>query len=606
MDANTDLSTAPFRDARYAPRRLDIERRGDGSLLLANPTPYATQFLTTLQALDRWSAGAPDRVWLAERSGEGWRTVTYAEGAAMVAAAAGGLKGLGLKRGDALLILARNGIDHALISYAAMSQSVAVAPVSPQYGLAGADLSRLAYACGVLKPDAVYADDAAAFAGALDADFLKGLPVVASANPRPGDVPFDSLLSAPPAASIAEPDDIAKLLLTSGSTGSPKPVLYTHGMLAQVPQINAAMLPVVTGDQVICDWLPWSHTYGSTINLHGALVNGSLFVIDQGLPIPGAFDRTADLLARVRPTFYAGVPASFMLLAERLDRDPNFAAAFFDRLIGVGFGGAALPPGLIGQLQQAAQRAAGRGLVVGGGYGMTETAGIAATVYWENSRGDLIGLPPRGVRLRLYPLGDGRYEVRVKGPNVTPGYWHMPELTAHMFDEAGFYRTGDAVLFADPDKPATGLIFGGRLAEDFKLASGTFVRVGALRLALIEALSPVVKEAIIVGENQAEPGALLVIDPVELAAQAGAEGCGGLDWLAWRLPAARIGQGGSMAISRALITTLPPDRAAGEITDKGSLNQALCRRRRAGDIAVLYAGTGAGIIYPRPRPLPSR
>ncbi|HZZ36855.1 MAG TPA: AMP-binding protein, partial [Caulobacteraceae bacterium] len=232
MDGALDLTRTAIRDPRYAPRRLEVERRGDGSMVLFNPTPWSNAFATAVGPLAHWWKAAPDRVWLAERSGEGWRTVTYAEAHERVRALAGGLKGLGLPKGRPLLILARNGIEHALISYAAMGRAIPIAPVTPQYGLAGADLSRLAHAVEVLTPGAVYVDDATAFAAALDADFLGGLTVITGANGRPGDVTLESLYAAAPAPPIARPDDIAKLLLTSGSTGKPKAVINLHSALA--------------------------------------------------------------------------------------------------------------------------------------------------------------------------------------------------------------------------------------------------------------------------------------------------------------------------------------------------------------------------------------
>lgn len=586
MDANTDLSTAPFRDARYAPRRLDIERRGDGSLLLANPTPYATQFLTTLQALDRWSAAAPDRVWLAERSGEGWRTVTYAEGAAMVAGAAGGLKGLGLKRGDALLILARNGIDHALISYAAMSQSVAVAPVSPQYGLAGADLSRLAYACGVLKPDAVYADDAAAFAGALDADFLKGLPVVASANPRPGDVPFDSLLSGPPAVAIAEPDDIAKLLLTSGSTGRPKAVIGLHRNIS----INAAQIAACFDDPdppVVVNAAPWSHSLGANAILHMVLHRGGTLYIDAGQPTPAKMGETVRNLREVAPTYHNMVPAGWGLFVSELEKDDDLARTFFSRVRVLQYGGASLAQSIIDRVQAVSIRLTGERITFATGYGSTETGPTACNIHWLNGRGGMIGLPVPGTAVKLVPAGE-KFEIRVKGPQVSPGYLGEPELSAQAFDEEGFYRLGDAARAIDPADPEAGLMFDGRLVENFKLASGTFVAAGALRVAAVSAIGGAVSDAVVCGEGQEGVGLMLFLDPAGAAKLGSPEAVReaireGLE----RMNAAAKGGGGKVA--RALILDGAPDAASGELTDKGYINQAMARDRRPAELARLFA-----------------
>ena len=289
MDGST-LDTAPFRDARYAPRALRVETHGD-TLILRNPMPYSEAVRTTTEPLARWAAEAPDRVWLAERDGEGWRTVTYAQARDRIAALAGGLAGLGLSRSQPLLILARNGIDHALIAYAAMSLGAPAAPVSPQYGLKGADLTRLAYAVERLKPAAVYADDAEAFGDALAASFLAGLPVVASRNARAGDIAFDDLLQSEPVEPVARPEDIAKLLLTSGSTGRPKAVVCTHANIA----LNAAQIEACYADSeppVLVNSAPWSHSLGANAILHMVLHRGGTLYIDAGQPAPGRFAET--------------------------------------------------------------------------------------------------------------------------------------------------------------------------------------------------------------------------------------------------------------------------------------------------------------------------
>ncbi|MFA7264648.1 MAG: AMP-binding protein, partial [Caulobacter sp.] len=478
MDGNTQLSTAPFRDARYAPRRLDVERREDGSLVLANPTPVETTFTTTLDALVHWGGAAPDRVWLAERAGEGWRTVTYAAALRQVSALAGGLAGLGLKRGDCLLILARNTVDHALICYAAMSLGVAVAPVSPQYGLAGADLSRLAYACGVLSPDAVYADDAAAFAGALDADFLKGLPVVASVNARPGDIAFASLLDSPPTAFVARPDDTAKLLLTSGSTGRPKGVIGLHRNIAT----NAAQITACFDDPdppVVVNAAPWSHSLGANAILHMVLHRGGTLYIDAGQPTPGRFAETVRNLNEVSPTYHNMVPAGWALLASALETDEALARAFFKRVRVLQYGGAAMAQSILDRVQAVAIATIGERVSFATGYGSTETGPTACNIHWLNARSGMIGLPVPGTAVKLVPAGE-KFEIRVKGPQVSPGYLGEPELSAAAFDEEGFYRLGDAARAIDPADPQAGLMFDGRLVENFKLASGTFVAAGAL------------------------------------------------------------------------------------------------------------------------------
>ncbi|MDP1739339.1 MAG: feruloyl-CoA synthase [Caulobacter sp.] len=594
MNGDTSLSTAPFRDARYAPRRLDVQRRTDGSLVLANPTPVVAAFETMHGALVHWAAQAPERVWLAERAGEGWREVTYRQALPMVAALAGGLAGRGLKRGDCLLILARNGIDHALISYAAMALGVAVAPVSPQYGLAGADLSRLAYACGVLKPDAVYADDAAAFAGALEADFIRGLPVIASANARPGDIAFDSLLASAPAPFVAQPDDTAKLLLTSGSTGRPKAVICLHRNIAT----NAAQITACFDDPdppVVVNAAPWSHSLGANAILHMVLHRGGTLYIDAGQPTAARFAETIRNLSEVSPTYHNMVPAGWGLFASALEKDDALARTFFKRVRVLQYGGAAMAQSILDRVQAVAIKTIGERVSFATGYGSTETGPTACNIHWLNARSGMIGLPVPGTAVKLVPAGE-KFEIRVKGPQISPGYLGEPALSAEAFDEEGFYRLGDAARAIDPADPEAGLMFDGRLVENFKLASGTFVAAGALRVAAVSAIGGAALDAVVCGEGQDGVGLMLFLDPsfnarhpdpaeVREAIRSGLA----------RMNAAARGGGGK--IWRALILEDAPDAASGELTDKGYINQAMARDRRPAELARLFAETpGADIL----------
>ena len=585
---DASLSTAPFRDARYAPRRLEIERRADGALVLANPTPVDAAFTTTLDALAHWAVRAPDRLWLAERAGDGWRTVDYATALSQVSALAGGLQGLGLKRGDCLLILARNTVDHALIAYAAMGLGVAVAPVSPQYGLAGADLSRLAYACGVLSPDAIYADDAAAFAGALEADFLKGLPVVASANARPTDIAFDSLLTSAPTAFTAQPDDVAKLLLTSGSTGRPKAVIGLHRNIA----VNAAQIAACFDDPdppVVVNAAPWSHSLGANAILHMVLHRGGTLYIDAGQPTAARFAETVRNLKEVSPTYHNMVPAGWGLFASALEKDEALARTFFKRVRVLQYGGASMAQSILDRVQAVAVRTIGERVTFATGYGSTETGPTACNIHWLNARSGMIGLPVPGTAVKLVPAGE-KFEIRVKGPQISPGYLGEPVLSAEAFDNEGFYRLGDAARAIDPADPEAGLMFDGRLVENFKLASGTFVAAGALRVAAVSAIGGAALDAVVCGEGQEGVGLMLFLDPgynarhpdpadVREAIRSG---------LAKMNAAAR---GGGGKIWRALILDGAPDAASGELTDKGYINQALARDRRPAEVARLFAET---------------
>ncbi|KRA61559.1 feruloyl-CoA synthase [Caulobacter sp. Root655] len=594
MDGTSETH-APFRDARYAPRALEVEGRGD-VLVLRNPTPYSNTIQTVTAPLARWAAQAPNRIWLAERSpeneGGGWRTVTYGEAARRVSALAGGLSALGLARGQCLLILARNGVDHALIGYAAMSLGAAISPVSPQYGLKGADLTRLAFAVERLKPVAVYVDDAEAFGDALAAPFLAGLPVVASRNARPGDVRFEALQDSHPAAAVCRPSDPAKLLLTSGSTGQPKAVICTHANIA----LNAAQIAACYDDPdppVLVNSAPWSHSLGANAILHMVLHRGGSLYIDAGQPLAGKFDETVRNLREVATTYHNMVPAGWGMLVGELERDEALARKFFERVRVLQYGGASMAQSILDRVQAVAARTIGHRVTFAAGYGATETGPTACNIHWLNARSGMIGLPTPGTSVKLVPApserGGDKFEIRVKGPQVSPGYLDMPEASAEAFDEEGFYRLGDAARLADPADPSAGLVFDGRLVENFKLASGTFVAAGALRVAAVSAIGGVVSDAVVCGEGRDGVGLMLFLDPkaglllgdpatVRKAIEVGLE----------RLNATAKGGG---RVARALILDGAPDAASGELTDKGYINQALARDRRPAELARLFAET---------------
>lgn len=579
MDAELRIETAPFRDPRYAPRRLEVERRGDGVLILANPTPFSHRFQTALDALDHWREAAADRVWLAERAGEGWRTLTYGQAWAAITRLAGGLAARGLTGQRPILILAHNGVDHALLMYAALSQGTPVAPVSPQYGLAGANLARLTHACEVLKPAAVFTEDAQLFATGLAADCLAGLPVIAAARPAPGHIALGELEDAP-VSPAARPEDHAKYLLTSGSTGLPKAVIVTHRALA----LNSAQIAACFDDDeppVMVNSAPWSHSLGANSILHMAATRGGTLYVDAGQPTAARFAETVRNLREIAPTYHNMVPAGWMLLVDELEKDAELARTFFSRLRLMQYGGASLGQDVSDRLQAVAVRTVGEKISFASGYGATETGPTACNVHWPNDRMGLIGLPVPGTAVKLVPAA-GKLEFRVRGPQITPGYLGRPELSAQSFDEEGFYILGDAARLVDEDRPEEGLAFDGRISENFKLASGTFVPVGEVRIAAVSAVGGAVSDAVVCGEGQAALGLMFYPDPrrpraeVEDAVRAG-------------LAAHNARAKGGARIARALVLPDPPDGASGEITDKGYVAQSLARTRRAGALARLFA-----------------
>ncbi len=591
-------STAPERDPRYAPARLEVAPQPDGGLVLSNPTPVAGVFATTSGPLDHWGAAAPDRVWLAERSGQGWRTIGYGEGAARVAALAGGFAGLGLGPERPLLILARNGIDTAVATYAAMRIGAPAAPVSPQYGLPGADPSRLAHAVALIRPAAVFVDDAALFAPALqtlDADLPRisagGLEAVA-----PGTwVGLEQLQHAAAAADTGRSELPAKLLLTSGSTGAPKAVVLTHANMA----VNAAQIAACFDDPeppVTVNAAPWSHSLGANALLHMTTHRGGTLYVDKGQPVPGRFDATLQALAEVSSTYHNMVPAGWALLADALERDDALAATFFARLRVMQYGGAGLPQSLLDRVQAAGVRATGERITFAAGYGITETTPTATNVHWFNGRAGLLGLPVPGTAARLAPVGD-RLELRLKGPQIAPGYLQADGALRPLdLDEEGWLRTGDAVRLADEggDPRRGGLVFDGRLVENFKLATGAFVGAGPLRLAVLSAVGGVARDVVVCGEGRAGVGLLLFLNGEACAGLPGAAAAAHLrpdvreavrTGLA-KLNASAPGVGGRVA--RAMLLDHAPDVASGEMTDKGYLNQALARSRRAPLIEALF------------------
>lgn len=579
MDAELRIESAPFRDPRYTPRRVEVERRADGTLVLSNPTPFSQDFQTGLDALDHWRQTAPDRVWLAERDGEAWRTLTYGEAWRALTRLAGGLIARGLTGERPILILAHNGIDHALLMYAAMSQGTPVAPVSPQYGLAGANLARLTHACEVLKPAAVFTEDAERFATGLSAEVLAGLPVIAARNALPHHIDFADL-PAEAAPVAARPEHHAKYLLTSGSTGLPKAVIVTQQALA----LNSAQIAACFDDDeppVMVNSAPWSHSLGANSILHMCATRGGTLYIDAGQPTAARFAETVRNLREIAPTYHNMVPAGWMLLVDELEQDEALARTFFSRLRLMQYGGASLGQDVSDRIQAVAVRTVGERISFASGYGATETGPTACNVHWPNDRMGLIGLPIPGTAVKLVPVA-GKLEFRVRGPQVTLGYLGRPELSAQSFDEDGFYILGDAARLVDDARPEEGLAFDGRISENFKLASGTFVAVGEVRIAAVSAVGGAVTDAVVCGEGQAALGLMFYPDPrrarteVEAAVRTG-------------LAAYNAKAKGGGRIARALVLPDGPDSASGEITDKGYIAQSLARTRRADALARLFA-----------------
>jgi feruloyl-CoA synthase len=563
---------------RFAPATVNVERRADGAIVLRSPQPLRDYERCAGEWLVKWARKAPERVFLAEREADKWRKVTYAQALEAARRIGQALLERGLGPGKPVAILSDNSVDHGLLALGAMHAGVPVAPISPAYSLMSKDFAKLKQIFELLKPGLVWTGDSSRFAPALAAVGTEATPI-------------GKLLETDAGARVDEafaqlgPETVAKILFTSGSTGLPKGVINTQRMLVSNQQMLAQVWPFLEDRvQTIVDWLPWNHTFGGNFCFNVMLRNGGSLYVDGGKPAPGLIEVTARNLAEISPTLYFNVPRGFDLLMPMLEGDAALRRNFFRELDMVFYAGAALPQNLWERLEKLAIAEKNGELAMISSWGSTETAPSAAAVHYHIERAGVIGLPNPGCELKLVPAA-GKLEVRVRGPNVTPGYYRREDLTREAFDAEGYYRIGDAMKFADAAVPEKGLVFDGRVAEDFKLTSGTWVHTGAVRVKLIAAGNPVIQDAVITGHDRSEVGALVFLSPAakDLAPQALRAK------LASALKALAAEGGSSMHPTRALILDEPPSIDAGEITDKGYINQRSVLERRAALVETLHA-----------------
>ncbi|WP_375780997.1 feruloyl-CoA synthase [Bradyrhizobium sp. ma5] len=583
--------------------------RGDGSILVRSTTPLKPSARCVGDWLEHWARQAPDRIFLGERaSAEApWSTVSYRDALGIVRRAASWILLQGLSSERPLVILADNGIDHALFALAAQHVGVPSAAISPAYSLMSRDFDKLKSMISLLDPGAIYVVGTRPFAAALAAIApLHRAPIV-SGNPDDADaLPFRTVAATPESPDVAiafaavTPHTIAKFLFTSGSTGTPKAVINTQRMLTSSQQAKAQTWTFLeqTGEAlVILDWLPWSHTFGANHNFNLVLRNGGTLYIDGGKPAPGLFAASLANLRSVVPTVYFNVPRGFDMLIAALRTDEELRRKFFEGTKFAFYAGAALPQNLWDALEELSLQTVGRRLPMVSAWGSTETSPLATDCHFLAERSGNIGVPIPGTELKLVPSGD-KLEVRVRGPNVTPGYWKAPELTREAFDDEGFYKIGDAVTFADPARPDLGLFFDGRVAEDFKLNSGTWVSVGTLRVAGIAALAPLAQDIVVTGHGRDEVRFLVFPNLAACRSLAGLpEGADAREVISHPAVRSAIGQGlarlkaqgghSSGHATRALLLAEPASVDGGEITDKGYINQRAVLTRRAAAVAVL-------------------
>ncbi|HWI81004.1 feruloyl-CoA synthase [Ramlibacter sp.] len=612
---------------RYRPLEFPIARvalrDGDGGArYLRAEAPLQPYPARLTDRLVHWAEAAPDRTFMARReprpdgsTGE-WRHLTYRQALASARAIGQALLDRGLCAERPVAILSENGLEHALLSLGCLYAGVPFCPVSPAYSIVSRDYDKLRHALATVTPGLVFAADGERYAAAIAAAVDAGAEVVLAAGGLAGrpSTPFASLLAVAPTPAVdaamqaTGPDTIAKFLFTSGSTRLPKAVINTHRMWCANQQQMRQSMPVLAEPPVLVDWLPWNHTFGGNHNVGLVLFNGGTLYIDDGKPTPALVGETLRNLREIAPTVYFNVPAGFEAIAQAMKTDAVLRRRLLSRVRMFFYAGAALAQPVWDALHEAQEREIGERIVMGTGLGMTESGPFAIFVTSAQVRAGDLGVPAAGLELKLAPV-DGKTEVRYRGPNVTPGYWRAPQETAAAFDEEGFFRSGDAVLWIDEDDVHQGLKFDGRIAEDFKLATGTFVSVGPLRAKLIAAGAPYVQDAVITGMNRNELGALIFATPaVRRLAQLPAEASwravlesapvqAAFQQVADRLAASATGSANRVA--RLHLMHEPPSIDRSEVTDKGSINQRAVLEQRAALVAALHEGTLPFTIQPR-------
>lgn len=561
-------------------RRRDL---AGGGFMLESEEPLGTHADHLGQLLQAQAERQPQTVFLAEKVATGgWRKVSYGDAWDAARSIAQALLDRGLDQSTPIVILSGNSIDHALLMLGGFVAGVPVTPVSVAYSLMSGDFAKVHHIVGLVQPKLLFAQGGGPFNKVL-ATLPKGIETITD---------LSALRTAAPTAAVdarfaaIQPDWVAKYLFTSGSTGLPKGVVNTHRMLCSNQQAIAQIWPFLQKTPpVLLDWLPWNHTFGGNHNFNMVLRQGGTLYIDDGKPAPGLVDRTVANLSDVSPTIYFNVPAGYAMLIPHLEKDAALCERFFRQLQMIFYAGAALPPDLWARLEALSIRTLGKRVIMTSSWGSTETSPLATAAHYPIERAGVIGVPVPGVQLKFVPSGS-KLEIRVKGPNVTPGYIGNAEQTKKAFDEDGFYCIGDAAKLADENVPAKGVVFDGRTAEDFKLTTGTWVHVGGVRVAAIAACSPLLQDAVVTGQDRSFIGLLAWpsaaakdIAPEDLRRQ-----------IAEKLAKHNAAQGGasSLKVQRVLLLAEPPSIDANEITDKGYINQRATLERRHADVMRLY------------------
>ena len=599
----------------FTTRSARVIERNDGSIILSNDVGLASVSATMVDWLDHWADRDPDRCFIAEKNASGaWSTFSYGAARAAAREKAALLLGAGADARHPLAILSGNSIAHAQIALGAMYVGVPVAPISPGYALLSSDFDKLSSVFETLDAAAVYVERAAPFERALT-HLVGRFKLALLSGEEEAQEPFDAGMVAARRSQVG-PDTVAKILFTSGSTGAPKGVINTHRMWASnQEQLRHAWPFLADAPPVLLDWLPWNHTFGGNHNFGLVLRNGGTLYIDDGKATEAGIRATAANLLQVSPNLYFNVPKGFDLLVPLLKGSEAVRRSFFKNLRAIKSAAAALPAHLRDELLALSRNELGRPVPVLNGWGATETAPSMTLTPEDSVVAGSIGLPLPGGEVKLVPLAraeSGRFELRVRGPNVFAGYWRRDDRQEQIFDNEGFYRIGDIGCFADPMDRSQGLAFAGRTAEEFKLLTGTWVQVNAVRLATIQALAPLAQDVAVAGENRDFIVVLVFLNWDACRRLASCDANADLAELVGRPElvaavkaglsrAAQLGGGSSTFARRAILQVEPPSFDQGEITDKGQLNQANVLRQRSAAVTAAYADVpGRNVVCVHP------